>query len=682
MKKITLLLLLLITTLSSAQVSIGSGDDGNSVNSPPISPYYGYSYSQSIYLASEIGTSGDITSIEYALNAGSDFSTADDNVDVWLGHTAKTAFDTTADWVDVSSLTHVLVDGTVTVANDILTISFSTPFNYNGADNLVVAIDANESDYGSSSDYVLSTNGPTAGLTLDQKSDTTNSDPTEPATGTLRQNRGNITFNGIIQSCPTPTNLEVTFNSTTEVQVSWTAGASETEWTYEYGPTGFTQGDGIITITGPNNTITFGGLSGSYDIYVQANCAGTSGDSAWISISWTMPPANDTMAGAIPITPNTQGTGCNAAQFTLNFSTDGTTDSGMDGTCNTTDTGLDQFFTWTATTEGLLWNDGSPGNPGIIIRDTAGNEIACAETFATDNTTLTGWDIGDDLIIQIYDFGTSVSDVAFCLEEYTPPAPIVPNYNETFDSFSFLPDTWTEASGAYGTPTGSSGSFAGDDFINDASHVNGQSARINIYGSSIDEYLISPVFNLSGGTYYLNYDIALTEWDDTTSATLGSDDYLALLVTQDGGSSWQELSRWDASTEISNEGQSATEFTLSGYGAEVQFAFYANSGSSDSGIDNDLFIDNFQITSETLGTATYTLEGFTLYPTIVKEALNFRSQNNVEAITVFNLLGQKVFSGAPNTNNSSINLSKLRPGVYVVKVSAEGKTGSYKIIKE
>ena len=227
MKKITLLLLL-ITSLSSAQVLIGSGDDGDGFNSPPISPYYGYSFSQSIYLASEIGTSGDITSIEYALNTGSDFSTADDNVDVWIGHTAKTAFDTTADWVDVSSLTHVLIDGTVTVANDILTITFSSPFTYNGTDNLVVAIDANESGFGSSSDYVLSTNGPTSGLTLDQKSDTTNSDPTEPATGTLRQNRGNITFNGITQSCPTPTNLEVTFNSTTEVQISWTAGASET----------------------------------------------------------------------------------------------------------------------------------------------------------------------------------------------------------------------------------------------------------------------------------------------------------------------------------------------------------------------------------------------------------------------------------------------------------------------
>ena len=94
-------------------------------------------------------------------------------------------------------------------------------------------------------------------------------------------------------------------------------------------------------------------------------------------------------------------------------------------------------------------------------------------------------------------------------------------------------------------------------------------------------------------------------------------------------------------------------------------------------------MDEFTVDAfSTLGTATNTLEGFTLYPTIVKEELNFRSQNNVEAITVFNLLGQKVFSGAPNTNNSSINLSKLRPGVYVVKVSAEGKTGSYKIVKE
>jgi len=71
-----------------------------------------------------------------------------------------------------------------------------------------------------------------------------------------------------------------------------------------------------------------------------------------------------------------------------------------------------------------------------------------------------------------------------------------------------------------------------------------------------------------------------------------------------------------------------------------------------------------------------------LYPTIVKEALNFNSQKNVEAIAVYNLLGQEVYKGMPNANSSSINLSYLRPGVYLVKVTAEGLIGSYKIIKE
>jgi hypothetical protein len=390
------------------------------------------------------------------------------------------------------------------------------------------------------------------------------------------------------------------------------------------------------------------------------------------------PPPNDTLAGAIPITPSPEGTGCNTAGFTLNFSTDGTTDSGMDSSCNGMDTGLDQFFTWTATTAGLLWNDAAPGNPGIVIRDTSGNEIACAGTFAMDDTILTGWNVGDDLIIQIYDFGTSVSDVAFCLEEYTPPAPIVPNYTETFDTY--LPDRWSEASGAYGSPSGTTSSFTSDDFVNDSSNSNGLSAKINIYGTSTDDYLISPEFNLSGSDYFLNFDVGLTEWNNSNNATLGADDYVALLVTQDGGSTWTELDRWDSTTPVSETGSSASEKVLSGYGDTVQFAFYAFSDTTNE--DNDFFIDNFQITTTTLGTATNTLEGFTLYPTIVKEELNFRSQNNVEAITVFNVLGQKVFSGAPNTNNSSVNLSNLRPGVYVVKVSAEGKIGSYKIIKE
>ena len=75
-----------------------------------------------------------------------------------------------------------------------------------------------------------------------------------------------------------------------------------------------------------------------------------------------------------------------------------------------------------------------PGGTRYCYQKYFWNGITCAQTLQ-DETLLVGWDIGDDLIIQIYDYGTSVSDVAFCLEEYTPPAPIVPNYSENFDTY-------------------------------------------------------------------------------------------------------------------------------------------------------------------------------------------------------------------------------------------------------
>ncbi|NRA94386.1 MAG: VCBS repeat-containing protein [Psychroserpens sp.] len=150
-------------------------------------------------------------------------------------------------------------------------------------------------------------------------------------------------------------------------------------------------------------------------------------------------PANDTFAGAIPITPNPEGTGCSVGtQFYLPFSTDGTTDSGLQGGCRAS--GLDQFFTWTATTTGLAFFSQNPGNPGIVVYDAITEvEIACTNTFATE--VIGGWDIGDDLVIQIYDFeGTALSDVAFCLEASTnAPVP--------------TPVTWTSSS------SGSSGSY-------------------------------------------------------------------------------------------------------------------------------------------------------------------------------------------------------------------------------
>lgn len=146
-------------------------------------------------------------------------------------------------------------------------------------------------------------------------------------------------------------------------------------------------------------------------------------------------PGNDTLEGAIPITPSPENNGC-ASVFNLPFSTDGTTDSGLQGSCNAS--GLDQFFSWTATSLGLYFSSQSPGNPGIVIWNTDGTQqYTCGSTFSSE--TLSGWEIGDDLIIQIYDFTpTTLSDVAFCLEimNITPPPPAPVSFSS--QSFSSL----------------------------------------------------------------------------------------------------------------------------------------------------------------------------------------------------------------------------------------------------
>jgi hypothetical protein len=202
MKKITLLFLVLIafTMQSNAQVQVGDGTYTSAFNTYPINPYYGYSYAQSIYLASEINSVGDITSISFEMADTEAIDNSDDMIDLWIGHTTKTVFDSTEDWVDVSTLTQVMTNGSLTKSGTTITFTFSAPFSYNGTDNLIVALDANEAGYEGSSDVLIGTDVG-SNRTLRQMSDGANSDPLAPLVGVLTPYIGNITMNGITAIC-------------------------------------------------------------------------------------------------------------------------------------------------------------------------------------------------------------------------------------------------------------------------------------------------------------------------------------------------------------------------------------------------------------------------------------------------------------------------------------------------
>lgn len=78
----------------------------------------------------------------------------------------------------------------------------------------------------------------------------------------------------VAASCGLPTSLIAGPGSASSINLSWTAGGSETIWEVEFDTTGFVQGTGTVsTVSGTPSTIISGlAFGGVYDFYVRAIC--------------------------------------------------------------------------------------------------------------------------------------------------------------------------------------------------------------------------------------------------------------------------------------------------------------------------------------------------------------------------------------------------------------------------
>jgi hypothetical protein len=186
-QRMLLIALVLTGALASATqaqtVTIGSGTGTSSYL--PLYNYYGYNYTQQIYTAAQVTQSGKIDKIRFMLNAGS-LTNSTDWV-VYMGNTAKTSFASTTDWVPLANMTQVF-SGTVPAAPPTGTwmeITLTTPFVYNGTDNLVIAVDENTPSYGSNStNWRAFTSGANTGLYY--YNDSNNPNPASPPTANSR----------------------------------------------------------------------------------------------------------------------------------------------------------------------------------------------------------------------------------------------------------------------------------------------------------------------------------------------------------------------------------------------------------------------------------------------------------------------------------------------------------------
>ena len=205
--------------------------------------------------------------------------------------------------------------------------------------------------------------------------------------------------------------------------------------------------------------------------------------------------------------------------------------------------------------------------------------------FLTANTSY------DIYVVNVCD--GAQSEYAGPLTFTTLPLPIVPDYVNDFSTYPG--DLWSEAQGSPTTGlTGVTTSFWGSDGF--ANNGFSGAARMNIYSTGRDEWLISPTFDLSAMDYFLNLDAAATEYSSSTlDAVWGVDDFAALYVTTDDGVTWTELYRWDGENNPGVQGAMMPEILLSGY-TTAKFGIYAES--TEFNEDIDFFVDNFSITAE------------------------------------------------------------------------------------
>ena len=126
-------------------ITIGDPQSTSQITSLPWVGIYDYSYTQQIYTADEIGTSGTINAVTmWLVHTGSD-PLPTFNIDIYMKEVDKETFSGSSDWVSVSADDKVY-SGSVKVTNtsaQAFTFTLATPFAYSGQSNLLIVFDDN-----------------------------------------------------------------------------------------------------------------------------------------------------------------------------------------------------------------------------------------------------------------------------------------------------------------------------------------------------------------------------------------------------------------------------------------------------------------------------------------------------------------------------------------------------------
>jgi hypothetical protein len=278
------------TPLTGGTLSTASGDDGEQTNVPI---GFTFIYDQQNYTTLTIGVNGGLsftlTDISYANQLASTskkpvlaplwddlYLRSSDNGKIYYkteGVSPNRTF--TVEWRNISwRVSGDTVNFQVVLEETTNKIYFKYGPNYAVNNSRTASIGINDHT-GGSGHFISVVPGSPATTSSTTATDSLSS-YSYPGNGKI------YVFTYTPPTCPTPTSAVTTNVTTTSAIVNWTENGSATQWDIEYGPTGFTHGNGIIVNT-TNKPDTLTGLNSgtTYQWYVRARC-GANDSSTWL----------------------------------------------------------------------------------------------------------------------------------------------------------------------------------------------------------------------------------------------------------------------------------------------------------------------------------------------------------------------------------------------------------------
>ncbi len=322
---------------------------------------------------------------------------------------------------------------------------------------------------------------------------------------------------------------------------------------------------------------------------------------------------------------------------------------------NATAQSITPTFTWTGPTVG-----GVPTGYRLYLDTVDGSTLFADNITDVSYVPTTLLDYETAYYWKVAAYNTMGEGPASTVRSFTtrddPTIYIDPNtsWTEDFEGTSFPPTNWARLTGLYPseTPATTTAGWISANFANVSTPPN-KSARLNVYGTTIKYWLVTPPVAIPTGAYDLKFDMALTTYSGTNPVDplqQLDDKFIVLISDNPMMTNATVLRQWDNAgspyvyNDIAYLGETQI-IDLSAYAGTKYIAFYGESTLT--GGDNNVYVDNVTVRE------TPALPIFSYSP----DALNFGTllQNNPSAwqtVTVSN-------DGAGIINLSAGNVSVI-----------------------